>query len=117
MRWSKLFIPTLRENPADAECISEKLLVRAGYARAISTGVYGWLPLGQRSLARIQRIARQEIEAGGGQEVNLTAGAAAAIAQGELRSPKQLPQIWFRFDAVPLRARQFAGGEIFSFGA
>jgi prolyl-tRNA synthetase len=116
MRWSKLFIPTLRESPADAETLSQKLLVRAGYARAISTGVYGWLPLGQRALARIQRIAREEIEALCGQEVNLSGSAAAAIAQGELRSPKLLPQIWFRFEAVPLRSRQLLGMEVFSFG-
>ena len=117
MRWSRLFIPTLREPPADAETTSQKLLVRAGYARAISTGVFGWLPLGQRALSRIQRVAREEIEALGGQEVSLTESAAAAIAQGELRSPKQLPQIWFSFEAAPLRARQFLGLEIFSFGA
>jgi prolyl-tRNA synthetase len=117
MRWSKLFIPTLRESPADAATLSQKLLVRAGYARAISTGVYGWLPLGRRALARIQRVAREEIETLGGQEVGLPASAAASIAQGELRSPKLLPQIWYRFEAAPLRTRQFLGMEIFSFGA
>jgi prolyl-tRNA synthetase len=117
MRWSKLFIPTLRESPADAETVSQKLLVRAGYARAVSTGVYGWLPLGQRALARIQRVARRELESLGGQEVNFPASAAASIAQGELRRPKLLPQIWFRLEAAPLRARQFLGLEVFSFGA
>src|SRR6516162_5289100 len=114
MRWSKLFIPTLRESPADAETLSQKLLVRAGYARVISTGVYGWLPLGQRALGRIQRMARAEVEALGGQEVNLPASAAAAIAQGELRSPKLLPQIWFRFEPALLRARQILGLEVVS---
>jgi prolyl-tRNA synthetase len=69
MRWSKLFIPTLRENPADADTIAQKLLVRAGYARAVSTGVYGWLPLGQRSLEKLRRMARGYLEAIGGQEV------------------------------------------------
>src|SRR5262245_2673924 len=98
MRWSRFFIPTLRENPADAETLGQKLLVRAGYARAISSGVYGWLPLGQRSLNRIRSIARDELEALGAQEVNLPAGAAAAVAQGELRSARLLPQIWFRFE-------------------
>ncbi|HTS64586.1 MAG TPA: YbaK/EbsC family protein [Candidatus Acidoferrales bacterium] len=117
MLWTRSFIPTLRESPADAETAAQKLLVRAGYARPVSTGVYGWLPLGQRALEKIRRVARQEIEALGGQEVHLTEGAAAAIAQGELRSPKQLPQIWFRFEAAPLRARQLLGMEIFSFGA
>jgi prolyl-tRNA synthetase len=117
MRWSKLFIPTLRENPADADTIAQKLLVRAGYARAVSTGVYGWLPLGQRSLEKLRRMARGYLEAIGGQEVELTESAAAAIAQGELRSPKQLPQIWFRFESGPMRARQMMGLEVFSFGA
>jgi prolyl-tRNA synthetase len=117
MRWSKLFIPTLREFPADAETISQKLLVRAGFVRAISSGVYGWLPLGQRSMNRIRRIARAEMEALGGQEVDLNADGAAVIAQGELRSAKQLPQIWFRFEQAPLRARQFTGMDVYSFGA
>src|SRR5690242_16279238 len=114
MRWSRLFIPTLRDYPADADTVSQKLLVRARYTRAWSSGVYGWLPLGQRALSRIQEIAREAIEALGGQEVQLTEAAAAAVAQGELRSAKQLPQIWFRFEAAPLRARQLIGMEIFS---
>ena len=117
MRWTRVFIPTLRESPADAETAAQKLLVRAGYARGISTGVYGWLPLGQRALERIRGVAREELKALGGQQIDLPEAAAAAIAQGELRSPKQLPQIWYRFEAAPLRARQFLGMEIFSFGA
>jgi len=102
MRWSKLFIPTLRENPAEGETTAQKLLVRAGYARAMSSGVYGWLPLGQRSLEKLRRIARMELSAIGSQEVELTESAAAAIAQGELRSPKLLPQIWHRFESGPM---------------
>src|SRR5690349_19844397 len=117
MRWSRMSIHTLRENLADAETMAQKLLVRAGYARAISSGVYGWLPLGQRSLTNMRRIAREELEAIGGQEVELSESAAAAIAQGELRSPRQLPQVWFHFDSGPMRARQMTGLEIFSFGA
>jgi prolyl-tRNA synthetase len=117
MRWSNAFIPTLRENPAEGESIGYKLLVRAGYMRAISSGVYGWLPLGQRVMEKLRRAARAEMEAIGGQEVELTENAAAAIAQGELRSPKLLPQIWFRFEAGPMRARQMMGMEVFSFGA
>jgi prolyl-tRNA synthetase len=117
MRWSKAFIPTLRENPAEGESAGYKLLVRAGYARATSTGVYGWLPLGQRVMKKLRRAARAEMEAIGGQEVELTASAAAAVAHGELRSPKLLPQIWFRFEAGPMRARQMTGMEVYSFGA
>src|SRR5882762_10069967 len=74
MRWSKCFIPTLRESPASVESVAERLLVRAGFVRAVSTGVYGYLPLGMRSLGKIQAIARQEIEKIGGQEVLLGAG-------------------------------------------
>src|SRR5689334_2168481 len=96
MRWSKCFIPTLRESPASAETVAEKLLVRAGFVRAVSTGVYGYLPLGMRSLGKIQAIARQEMAAIGGQGVMLGEDDATAIARGELRSAKQLPQVWFR---------------------
>jgi len=116
VRWSKLFIPTLRELPAEGT-VAEKWLVRAGYARAISTGVYGWLPLGQRVLEKLRRAARAELEAIGGQEVELTGAAASAIAAGELRSAKLLPQVWYRFEAGPLRARQMMGLEVFGFGA
>src|SRR5437764_11246163 len=98
MRWSKCFIPTLRESPADVETVAEKLLVRAGFIRAVSTGVYGYLPLGMRSLAKIQQIAREELAALGGQEVHLPAEGAAEIARGELRGEKQLPQVWFRIE-------------------
>ena len=116
MRWSKLFIPTLRELPAEGN-VAEKWLVRAGYARAISTGVYGWLPLGQRVLEKLRRAARVELESIGAQEVELTGSAASAIAAGELRSAKLLPQVWYRFEAGPMRARELKGLEVFSFGA
>src|ERR1043165_615089 len=116
MRWSRLFIPTLRENPAEGESAAQRLLVRAGDWGAISAGVCGWLPLGQRSREKLRRAARTGLEPAGGQEVELTEAAAAAIAQGELRSPKQLPQIWFRFEHGPMRSRQMVGLEIFGFG-
>ncbi len=103
MRWSKCFIPTLRESPAGVETAAERLLVRAGFARAVSTGVYGYLPLGRRSLTRLERIARLELEAIGGQETGLDPAAATEIARGELRSAKQLPQIWFRIETSLLR--------------
>jgi prolyl-tRNA synthetase len=115
VRWSKLFIPTLRELPAEGT-VAEKWLARAGYARAMSTGVYGWLPLGQRALEKLRRAARAELEAIGGQEVELTEGAASAIAAGELRSAKLLPQVWYRFESGPMRARELKGLEVFSFG-
>ncbi len=116
MRWSRLFIPTLRENPADAETVAQQLLVRAGYVRAVKTGVYGWLPLGQRALAKIHSAVRREMAALGGQEVDLEAADAAAIGRGEIRGAKSLPQLWFRLEALPLRRRQFAGLDVYGFG-
>jgi len=68
---SKLFSQTLREAPADAEVISQKLLVRAGYIRQLGAGIYSILPLGKRSIDKIENILREEINAIGGQEVTL----------------------------------------------
>ena len=63
MRWSLLFIPTLRENPVDAEVPSHQLLLRAGYVRQLSAGIYSYLFLGQLSLLKIQKIVRAEMDA------------------------------------------------------
>jgi prolyl-tRNA synthetase len=73
MRWSTLFIPTLRENPAEAEVISHQLLLRAGYIRQLAAGIYSYLPLAQRSLLKIQNIVRQEMDSIGAQEMLLPA--------------------------------------------
>jgi prolyl-tRNA synthetase len=161
-RWSQLFIPTLREAPADAEVASHKLLVRAGYIRQLAAGIYSYLFLGQRSFNKIIAIVRQEMDKIG-QEFYLPAlhprelwevsGRWAAmgdtmfrlkdrkgadyclgmteeevmteIARKELRSYKQLPQIWyqiqtkFRDEARPksglLRVRQFIMKDSYSF--
>lgn len=163
MRWSQLFIPTLRENPAEAEVISHQLLLRAGYVRQLSAGIYNYLFLAQRSLQKIQRIIREEMDAIGGQEMLLPALHPAElweesgrwdvmgdnlfrlkdrfgrrlclgmtheenmtfVARGELRSYKQLPQIWyqiqtkFRDEPRPksglLRVRQFLMKDSYSF--
>lgn len=72
-RLSHLFLRTLRDDPADAEVISHKLLVRAGYVRRVAPGVYSWLPLGLRTLRRIEDIVREEMSAIGGQEILLPA--------------------------------------------
>ncbi|MGL4177883.1 MAG: proline--tRNA ligase [Dermatophilaceae bacterium] len=69
MRMSSLFLRTLRENPADAEVPSHQLLVRAGYIRRVSPGVYTWLPLGLKVLRRVERIVREEMDAIGTQEL------------------------------------------------
>src|SRR4028119_1998837 len=73
MRWSQFFIPTLREEPADAEVVSHKLLLRAGMIRQLSAGIYSYLPLAQRSLLKIQQIIREEMNRIGGQEFFLPA--------------------------------------------
>lgn len=70
---SEFFVRTLREDPADAEVASHKLLVRAGYIRRAAPGIYTWLPLGLQVLRRIEQIVREEMEAIGGQEVHFPA--------------------------------------------
>ncbi len=163
MHWSKLFIPTLRESPAEAEVVSHKLLLRAGYVRQLGAGIYSHLFLAQRSLLKIQQIIREEMNAIGGQEMQLPALHPAevwqesgrwndmgdnlfrlkdrwgrdlclgmtheevmtTIARGEMRSYKQLPQIWyqiqtkFRDEPRPksglLRVRQFLMKDSYSF--
>ncbi len=161
-RWSELFIPTLREAPADAEVASHKFLVRAGYIRQLAAGIYSYLFLGNRSFNKIMAIVRQEMDKIG-QEFFLPAlhpreiweasgrwalmgdnlfrlkdrkGAdmclgmteeevMTEIARKELRSYKQLPQIWyqiatkFRDEPRPkaglLRVRQFMMKDAYSF--
>jgi len=161
-RWSTLFIPTLREAPADAEVTSHKLLLRAGYVRQLGAGIYSQLFLGTRSINKIVAIIREEMDTIG-QEFHLPAlnprevweesgrwagmgenmfrlkdrkGAElclamtheeimTVIARSELRSYKQLPQIWyqiqtkFRDEPRPksglLRVRQFLMKDAYSF--
>lgn len=73
MLWSKLFVPTLRDDPAEAEVPSHRLLLRAGYIRQVAAGIYSYLFLAQRSLNKIQRIVREEMDAIGAQEMHLPA--------------------------------------------
>jgi len=161
-RWSKLFVPTLREAPADAEVASHKFLLRSGYIRQLGAGIYSYLFLGQRSINKIVGIVREEMDKIG-QEFYLPAllpkepweqsgrwtgmgdnmfrlkdrkGAdlclgmtheeiMTTIARSELRSYKQLPQIWyqiqtkFRDEPRPksglLRVRQFTMKDSYSF--
>jgi prolyl-tRNA synthetase len=161
-RWSELFIPTLREAPADAEVASHKFLVRAGYIRQLAAGIYSYLFLGNRSFNKIVAIVRQEMDRIG-QEFYLPAlhpreiweasgrwglmgdnlfrlkdrkggdmclgmteeEVMTSIALKELRSYKQLPQIWyqiapkFRDEPRPksglLRVRQFMMKDSYSF--
>jgi prolyl-tRNA synthetase len=69
MRYSRLFLPTLREDPAEAEVISHKLMVRAGLIRKLTSGVYSWLPLGLRALRKVENIIREEMDRAGAQEI------------------------------------------------
>lgn len=70
LKMSTLFLRTLRDDPADAEVASHKLLVRAGYVRRIAAGIYSWLPLGVITLRNIERVIREEMDTAGFQEVN-----------------------------------------------
>ncbi len=164
MRWSQSFIPTLRDDPADAEAISHKLLVRAGYIRQLMSGVYSLLPLGFAVSRKLSAIVRAEMGAIGAQEFHLPAlhpaelwqrsgrwelvgeemfrlkdrrGADTALGMTheevfttlavELRSYRQLPQIWFqlqtKFRDEPrpksglLRVREFTMKDSYSFDA
>ncbi|MFE6858785.1 proline--tRNA ligase [Nocardia sp. NPDC057668] len=72
-RLSHLFLRTLRDDPADAEVPSHKLLVRAGYVRRLAPGIYSWLPLGLRTLRKIENVVREEMDAIGAQEISLPA--------------------------------------------
>jgi len=71
VRYSHLFIPTLKEAPSEAEAVSHKLMVRAGYVRQLAAGLYIYLPLGQRVMHKINQIIREEMNAIGGQEVTM----------------------------------------------
>ncbi len=163
MRWSQYFIPTLREDPADAEVISHKLLLRAGAIRQLSAGIYSLLPLGQRIALKVMAVLREEMNAIGGQEFYLPALHPAElwqesgrwqaigdemfrlkdrkrtdmclgmtheevftdIARHEIRSYKQLPQVWyqiqmkFRDEARPksglIRIRTFIMKDAYTF--
>src|SRR5690349_14949462 len=163
MRWSRYFIPTLREDPADADVISHKLLLRAGLIRQLSAGIYSFLPLGQRVAIKVMQILREEMNAIGGQEFFLPALHPAelwqesgrwyaigddmfrlkdrkgtdmvlgmtheevftTIARNEIRSYKQLPQVWyqiqikFRDEARPrsglMRLRTFIMKDAYTF--
>lgn len=69
MRLTKLFVPTRKEDPADAEVASHKLLIRAGYIRMVARGIYSFLPLGWRSVRKIEQIVREEMDRAGAQEI------------------------------------------------
>jgi len=81
MRWSKTLIPTLKEDPADAEVVSHKLLVRAGYIRQISRGIYDYFPLALKVIRKIEAIVRQEMDRAGAQELLMPISSPAELWQ------------------------------------
>jgi len=94
MRWTRSLIPTLRDDPADAEAISHKLMVRAGLVRQLAAGIYVYLPLGLRVIDKVNRIIREEMNGIGGQEITMP-----------VLHPAELWQQSGRWDAI--------GGEMF----
>lgn len=165
MRWSNLLIPTLRDDPAEAEAVSHKLMIRSGLVRQLAAGIYCYLPLGHRVLEKINAIIREEMNRIGGQEFTLPAlhpaevweqtgrwdeigdemfrlqdrgkrdmclgmtheEVIAWLAAKEIRSYRELPQIWyqiqvkFRDEARPksgvLRTREFLMKDSYSLDA
>ena len=73
LKMSTLLLRTLRDDPADAEVASHRLLVRAGFVRRIAAGIYSWLPLGYRTFRKIEEVVRQEMDDAGFQEVHFPA--------------------------------------------
>ena len=69
MFWSKVFLPTLKDTPQDAEVISHQLMLRAGMIRRVTSGIYTWLPIGLKVLRKVENIVREEMDASGAQEV------------------------------------------------
>lgn len=163
MRWSQIFIPTLRDDPSDAEAVSHKLMLRAGLIRQLGAGIYSKLPLAWRVQRKIEAIVREEMERIGAQEFRLPTlhpaelwkesgrwdsigeelfrlrdrkraemclslsaeEAFTSIARVELRSYRQLPQIWYQIQTKlrdeprpksgVLRAREFTMKDSYSF--
>ncbi len=73
MLFSKMFIPTVKEDPKEAEVASHRLMLRAGFIRRLASGVYTWLPLGLRSLRKVEQIIREEMNRKGAQEIFMPA--------------------------------------------
>ncbi|MDX3386160.1 proline--tRNA ligase [Streptomyces niveiscabiei] len=102
-RMSQLMAKTLRDDPADAEVLSHKLLVRAGYVRRTAAGIWSWLPLGKKVLANVERIVREEMDAIGAQEVLLPALLP--------REPYEATGRWDEYGAELFRLQDRKGGD------
>ncbi|MFN3881045.1 MAG: proline--tRNA ligase [Nitrincola lacisaponensis] len=93
MRASQYLISTLKETPSDAEVISHQLMLRAGMIRKLASGLYTWLPLGLRTLRKVERIVREEMDAAGAQEVLMPAVQPAELWQESGRWEKYGPEL------------------------
>ena len=93
MRFSNSFIPTRKEDPSDAEVVSHKLLIRGGYTRMVSRGIYNFLPLGWRSVRKIEQIIREEMDRAGAQEVRMPAVQPAELWQESGRWTQYGPEL------------------------
>ncbi|WP_406006467.1 proline--tRNA ligase [Streptomyces sp. NBC_00637] len=102
-RMSQLMAKTLRDDPADAEVLSHKLLVRAGYVRRTAAGIWSWLPLGKKVLANVERVVREEMDAIGAQEVSLPALLP--------REPYEATGRWDEYGAELFRLQDRKGGD------
>ena len=102
-RLSQLFVRTLREDPADAEVASHRWLVRAGYIRRAAPGIYSWLPLGLKVLAKVERIVREEMDAIGAQEVRFPALLP--------REPYEATNRWTEYGSNLFRLKDRKGGD------
>ena len=94
MKLSKMHLKTLREVPNEAEIPSHVLLLRAGMIRKLVSGVYGFMPLGWRSVRKIEDIIRQEMDAAGGQEIHMSAVQPAELWQESGRWGAYGPELW-----------------------
>jgi len=93
MRYSRFFAPTLRDDPADAEVISHRLLLRAGFIRRVTSGVYDFLPLGLRVLRKIETVVREEMNRAGAQELLMPMVQPAELWQQSKRWDKYGPEL------------------------
>ena len=94
MRLSKMHLKTLREVPAEAEIPSHILMLRTGMIRKLASGVYGFMPLGWRTLRKIEEIVREEMDAAGGQEIHMSAVQPAELWKESGRWYAYGPELW-----------------------
>ncbi len=94
MRMSKMYMPTLKEDPAEAEIESHKLLLRAGMIRRLVSGVYSYLPLGYRVIRKVEQIVREEMDAAGSQELLMSAIQPRELWEATGRWDNFGPEMW-----------------------